>query len=118
MTVSWQVFLGTTVFLMGGFSFMTGHALAATWRPWWQTIPYALMLGGVDRFLIYALFNGTLLSATGFLLDTAVLLLISLASYRLTQARKMVNQYPWLYERSGPFAWRLKGHRREDGLQT
>ncbi|WP_375731230.1 DUF6867 family protein [Azospirillum sp. B506] len=21
-------------------------------------------------------------------------------------ARRMVNQYPWLYERAGPFAWR------------
>jgi hypothetical protein len=24
----------------------------------------------------------------------------------MTQARKMVKQYPWLYERSGLFSWR------------
>jgi len=29
-------------------------------------------------------------------------------AYRLTQAHKMVAQYPWLYERAGLFAWREK----------
>jgi putative effector of murein hydrolase len=33
-------------------------------------------------------------------------ILIALAAHRLTRARKMVNQYPWLYERTGPFGWR------------
>ena len=27
---------------------------------------------------------------------------------RITQARKMVTQYPWIYERNGLFGWRLK----------
>jgi hypothetical protein len=31
---------------------------------------------------------------------------ILLAAYYLTRARKMVQQYPWLYERRGPFGWR------------
>jgi branched-chain amino acid transport system ATP-binding protein len=32
----------------------------------------------------------------------------ALFSYRLTKARKMVSQYPWLYERSGLLNWRAK----------
>lgn len=46
---------------------------------------------------------------TGFLIDTTILIGISLLAYRMTQARKMVGQYPWLYERSGLLGWREKG---------
>ena len=37
------------------------------------------------------------------------LLLVALAaSYYSARARKMVRQYPWLYESNGPFGWRPK----------
>lgn len=101
-------FLGTTVILTGFAAYMTGHSLARNWRPAWQILPYGLLLGGVSRFLIHALFGGVMFSATGYLIDSAVLLAISWIGFRLMQVRKMVGQYPWLYERAGPFAWRDK----------
>ncbi|CUW40683.1 conserved membrane protein of unknown function [Magnetospirillum sp. XM-1] len=106
MITSFPVFVGLTIVLFGGCAFMTGQALAATWRPAWQVIPYALLLGAADRFLGFALFGGQLLSFSGWLLDSAVLVCIGLLSWRLTQVRRMADQYPWLYVRTGPFSLR------------
>jgi hypothetical protein len=103
---SWAVFIGLTVILFGFAAFMTGQALAQTWRPLWHGILYTLLLALGARFLTYALFEGKLLWATGYLADWLVLLVIYLAAYRMTRARRMVVQYPWLYERSGLFTWR------------
>jgi hypothetical protein len=33
---------------------------------------------------------------------------ITAVAFRLTLARKVPTQYPWLYERRGPFGWREK----------
>jgi hypothetical protein len=109
MIESWPVFIGITVLFMGGCAFMAGQALASTWRPLWQVFPYALGLGLADRFLGFALFGGRLLSLPGYVTDAAVLVAITLAAYRLTQARRMACQYPWLYERAGLFGWRPRG---------
>ena len=106
MITSVPVFIGLTFILFGGCAFMTGQALAATWRPWWQVMPYALLLGAADRFLGYALFGGELLSLGGWLLDSAVLVTIGLLAYRRTQVRRMADQYPWLYVRTGLFTLR------------
>lgn len=102
------VFIGVTLVFMGGCSFMTGQALASTWRPAWHALPYGLLLGCGDRFLTFALFQGTLLSGGGYIVDTALLLTITLASYRITRARQMAQQYPWLYDRTGLFSWSEK----------
>jgi hypothetical protein len=106
MIISIPVLIGLTLILFGGFAFMTGQALAGTWRPWWQVIPYTLLLGAADRFLGFALFGGDLLSLTGWLFDSAILVAIGLLSYRLTQVRRMAAQYPWLYIRTGLFTLR------------
>ena len=87
---------------------MTGQALANTWRPAWQMLPYGLMLGFADRFLVWGLFGGDGLSVSGYVIDTAYLIAVGFAAYRLTRARRMVTQYPWLYERAGPFGWKDK----------
>jgi len=102
------VFIGITVLLMGFASYMTGQALASTWRPMWQTVPYALLLGGADRFLVWGLFEGELFLLSGYLIDSLVLLAIAVLAYRLMQVHKMVTQYPWLYERSGLLGWRAR----------
>jgi hypothetical protein len=102
------VFLGVTVCLMGFAAFMTGKALAETWKPAWHAAGYALLLGLADRFLAYALFGGELLSLTAYVIDSAVLAGIALFAYRLARARKIVAQYPWLYERAGLLDWREK----------
>lgn len=99
-----------TIVFMGGCALMTGRGLANTWRPLWQVAPYALLLGVADRFLIYALFDGELLSVTGFILDTLILLAIAVISHQVTKARKMVSQYPWLYESAFWLGWRKRGH--------
>jgi len=101
-----SVFVGVTLLLFGGASWLMGQALAGTWRPVWQAFIYGALIAAVDRFIIFALFEGELLALGPFLLHTLVLIAIALAAYRLTRARRMVSQYPWLYERAGPFAWR------------
>lgn len=102
------VFVGLTLVLFGFTAFMTGQALARTWRGWWQALPYALLLSLADRFLTYALFDGPLLHLAGWLIQYAYILAVILMIYRMTQARKMVTQYPWLYEPVGLFGWREK----------
>jgi hypothetical protein len=105
---SLRVYFGLTVCLMGFAAFMTGQATAVTWKPAWHALAYALLLGFADRFLAFALFDGSLLSPAAYLIDTATLAAIALLAWRLARARKMVSQYPWLYERAGPLAWRSK----------
>ncbi len=105
---SLPVFIGVTVVLFGGASWMTGRALAIGWRPLWQALPYGMLLGLGARFLTFALFEGRFLSLRGYLISTAILLLVILLAYRLHRVSQMVRQYPWMYERRGPFAWREK----------
>jgi branched-chain amino acid transport system ATP-binding protein len=102
------VYLGLTVCLMGFAAFMTGQATAVTWKPAWHALVYALLLGLADRFLAYALFGGELLLPSAYLIDTATLAVIAFLAWRLGRARKMVSQYPWLYERDGLLSWRAK----------
>ncbi|WP_428263562.1 DUF6867 family protein [Haliangium sp.] len=102
-------FLVLTLALGGAAAYMTGQALASHWRPWWQVLLYSLLLGGADRFLGYALAGARLDSTTGYLIDSALFMVIGLVSFRLTRARQMVTQYPWLYERTSPLSWRDKG---------
>jgi len=105
---TWPVFIGITCALLGFASFMTGQGMANTWRPMWQVIPYGLLLGGADRFLTWGLYQGELFLLSGYLIDTLVLIGISALAYRLTLTRKMVAQYPWVYERTSLFTWREK----------
>ncbi len=94
------------LFAMWFATYMTGQALANTWRPAWQAAMYGAMLGLVDRFLVFALYGGELLSIGGYLIDAAILIGFGWLAFRLTQVHRMVSQYPWLYERTGPFSWR------------
>ncbi len=100
------VFIGLTVFLFGGAGFLMGQAIAETWRPIWQNVPYGMLLAAANRFLDGALFQGPWLSLPQYLLDTVVIVGLALFAYRVTRVRKMVGQYPWLYEQAGLLAWR------------
>ena len=100
------VYLGLTVIITGGAAAMMGQAIAVTWRPFWQVIAYSVLLGLADRFLVYALFEGTLLSLSGFVIHTLTVMAIAALAFRVSRARNMVNQYPWLYVRSGLFGWK------------
>lgn len=91
--------------LVGPAAFATGQAIAVTWRHWGQVMFYSALLSATLRFLDYALAGGELLSAGGFLLGWAVQMSIGGLAYRLTRARQMVRQYPWLYRRKGLLGW-------------
>ncbi len=103
-----NVFFVITVLIMGFAAFMTGQGMANTWRRWKQCVFYSILLGFADRFLVFALFQGELFSISGFIIDTAVLTLICLTSFRLAQVQRMVRQYEWEYEKAGPFSWRRR----------
>jgi len=90
------VFLLVTVSMGGGAAWLTGRAIAGTWRPWWQAVVYALLLGAVVRFFHFALFEGTLLSLRYYLVDAAVCVIAALLGYRTTRSRQMATQYRWL----------------------
>jgi hypothetical protein len=110
----WASFLVLTILVFGFAAAMTGRALASNWRSPWQVFAYAVLLAAADRFLLYALFGGVLLSAGGFILAALILFAIAIAAYRLIQVRRMVTQYPWLFERAGPFGWRDRTTRGRD----
>ena len=100
-------FLGMTL-LFAIAALLTGRATAETWRPAWQIVPTALVLAATERFLLFALFEAKPWSVGGFAAASVVLLAVIAASYYGARARKMVRQYPWLYEPAGPFGWRPK----------
>jgi len=108
--MNWSLFIGMTLLLVGSAAWMTGRAVANSWSSWQQVVGYSLLLGFVDRFLLYALYQQELLSVSGYLLDTAVILLIGLVSFRVNLVNKMVKQYPWLYRKSSWFSWCDVGH--------
>ena len=91
--------------LVGPAAFATGQAIANTWRHWGQMVFYTALLSAMLRFLDYALAGGELWSVAGFLLGWAVQMSIGAFAYRLTRARQMVRQYPWLYCRKGLLGW-------------
>ncbi len=90
---------------------MTGQGLANTWQPIWQAACYCFLLAFADRFLVFALFDGELLSLGGFVVDTLILIVLGVIAHRLTMVRRMVTQYPWIYERAGLFGWRDKSNK-------
>jgi hypothetical protein len=102
------VFIGLTVIIAGGAAIMTGRALADGWQPAWMVVAACFGLTIADRFLVYALFQGELLSLSGFVIDFLVLVALALLAWRITGVRKVVNQYPWRYERTSLFAYREK----------
>jgi hypothetical protein len=96
------VFLLVTVIMGGGASFMTGRAIAQTWRPLWHIPFYAFALACTARFFHYALFEEPMLSTRNLMVDFAVTLLAAGIGYRLHRSHQMARQYGWLIERAGP----------------
>ena len=102
------VFVGLTVILIGGAAIMTGRALADGWKSPWQVVLACFGIALADRFLVYALFGGELLSWSGFVIDFAVITAMALVAYRLMVVHKMVAQYPWRYQRESLWTYREK----------
>ncbi len=95
------------------FGFITGQALAESWRPAWQIALYGVLLSLGARLSMLVLFSryvgGPAQEVVEFVLLAVVIAGCTALAFRLTRARTMVTQYPWLYQRHGLFGWREKG---------
>ena len=112
-------FVILTVILAGGCAVMSGRSVSQSWQPVSQLMVYMVLLGLAVRFLHWGLFRGTLVSPYYYIVDTAVVILIAVASYRHKRASMMTGQYFWLFKRTGPFSWtRTGGEQPPDGSST
>ena len=100
------IFLLVTVAMGGWAAWMAARGIARAWRPFWHCALALLLVAAAVRFIHYALFGGTLLSAWYFAVDAVVVTLIGALGYRYTRTRQMTTQYRWLYERTSPLSWR------------
>jgi hypothetical protein len=107
-TESFLQVLFVTGVLGGGAAWLTGRAIALTWRPLWHAIAYVALLGCAVRFIHFALFQADLLALPSYLADTVFLVLVSCLSWQLARATQMVTQYRWLYRRTSPLTWRKR----------
>ena len=85
----------------GGAAWLSGRAIAATWRPWLHVAGYMLILGAAVRFIHFALFEGTLLSPQFYAVDTVVCLIFGFLGFRVTRVAQMTTQYGWINARGG-----------------
>lgn len=88
-----------TVCLGGAAAWVTGKAIAETWKPYWQLVWYMLLLAAAVRFFHYALFEEPLVDAFEYLADAGYLMLIAALGHRTARRRQMQQQYGW---RTGP----------------
>ncbi|MEO8530189.1 MAG: DUF6867 family protein [Deltaproteobacteria bacterium] len=101
-------FLLVTVALGGGTAWMTGRAVALGWDEKWKMVAYVALLGCAARFIHFALFAGTLLSAHYYVVDMILLLTIAFVANVVTRAGQMSGQYGFAYTRTSPFGWKTK----------
>jgi len=106
---TWLQVVMVTGVIGGGAALLAGRAVASTWRPYWYVIAYMFLLGAGVHFLHFALFAGDILSLPSYLADAAYVVAVGSIAFRMTRARQLARQYPWLYERTGPFTWRERG---------
>jgi uncharacterized protein DUF6867 len=105
-TESLTQILFVTGLIGGGAAWLSGRAIAQTWRPFWSVFAYMALLGAAVRFVHFALFGADLLSPLSYAVDTLYLAVVGSLGFQVTRSSQMVRQYPWLYERTGPFGWR------------
>lgn len=91
-----------------GGAWMAGRACAVTWRPYVSVVVYIAILSAGVRFILFALFGGTLLSLHYWITDFVLLLAVGSIAYRYTLANQMASQYYWLYAKSGLLSWKAK----------
>ena len=87
------IFLLVSAIMGGSTAYVSGRAIAETWRPFWHAIVYALVIGLAVRFIHFALFQEILVSGRNYLIDCAILILTATFGYVTTRRRQMVQQY-------------------------
>lgn len=95
----WIFFL-ITIILGGSAGYVSGQAIAQTWRPFWHVPLYMLLLAATVRFFHYALFWEVLFSLKNYIVDFLVVLAAATAGYRVTRVRQMEAQYGWIFGRT------------------
>jgi len=106
---SFGTFLLVSIAMGGGAAWLSGRAIAGTWRPLWMVLPYMMGLALAVRFMHFALFEGSFASLHYYLMDFTLCLIVALTGFRVTRAGQMAGQYGWLYRRTGPFRWSRRG---------
>lgn len=101
-------FIILTLMLGGWLAYMTGRALATTWRGYGMLIVALLFLGLVNRFIHFAVVEGSLFSLKYYMSDTICLIFIGILGFQITRTKQMTTQYWWLYERINPLVWRKR----------
>lgn len=89
------IFLLVTGVLGGMAAFVTGRAIAGTWRPIWLVPTYLAPLAFAVRFIHFSVFGDTLFSLQAYLIDYAFLLVVALAGFLLMRREQMAVQYGW-----------------------
>jgi hypothetical protein len=105
---SFWVWLVLTVILGGSAAFLAGRAIARGWKPLSHAIVAMVPMAVAVRFLHFALFDGQLTSIHYFVVDFVVMIIATYLGHQTTKITKMVSQYPWLYEKTGPFGLKPK----------
>src|SRR5260221_8783517 len=108
-----QIVLVTGV-IGGGAAWLSGRAIAGTWRPIGHVVGYMMILGAAVRFVHFALFEGTLLSLPSYATDTLYLIVAGTLAWRITRVNQMVRQYNWLYQRASLLTWRERSVKPAD----
>jgi hypothetical protein len=103
-----SIFLLVTILFGGGAAWLSGRAIARTWRPVWQVLVYSLMLGCAVRFIHFSLFGGTLLSAHYYLIDSALCMGFGFLGFRAARVSQMLTHYRWINQGNGPLRWRRR----------
>jgi hypothetical protein len=91
-----------TIGMGGTAAYLSGRAIAQTWRPFWQVPLYMLALAAVVRFFHFALFAEPFLSLPSYAVDFATAFAAAALGYRTVRAHQMRTQYGWLMRASGP----------------
>jgi hypothetical protein len=94
-----------TIGMGGAAAYLSGKAIAQTWRPFWHVPLYMLALAAVVRFCHFALFEEPFLSLPSYAVDFATAFAAASLGYRTVRARQMRMQYGWLFRASGPLGW-------------
>lgn len=87
------IFLLVTVVMGASTAYVSGKAIAETWRPFWHAIFYAMLIGCAVRFIHFALFEEALLSLRNYIIDCVILFAAAAAGYSVTRKRQMTQQY-------------------------
>ena len=90
----------------GAAAYLSGKAIAQTWRPFWHVPLYMLALAVAIRFCHFALFEEPLLSLPSYLTDFACAFAAAALGYQKVRAQQMHTQYGWLFRSSSPLGWR------------